>query len=131
MWRRFVAAMIDSAIVAVLTSVASYILVTGNPALTVERTASLVGALTFLINWFYFALFESSSRQATPDKMALGIFVTDTRGDPISAFKATVRHFVRLLSGFLLGIGFLMAAFSAKRQALHDIIPGSLERKHR
>ena len=76
--------------------------------------------------WLYFALMESSSKQATLGKMALGIRVTDVNGNRIGFGRATGRHFAKILSGLILGIGFLMAAFTEKKQALHDMIAGTL-----
>jgi uncharacterized RDD family membrane protein YckC len=52
----------------------------------------------------------------------MSIVVTDLQGSRISFARATGRHFAKYLSAFLLGIGFLMAAFTSKKQALHDII---------
>jgi uncharacterized RDD family membrane protein YckC len=78
------------------------------------------------INWAYFALFESSPAQATMGKMALGIKVTDLGGGPISFRRASVRYWLKILSTLTFGIGWLMAAATPRRQALHDILAGSL-----
>lgn len=78
--------------------------------------------LSFLLVWIYQAVMESSIKQATLGKMALGIAVTDLSGKRISFGKASGRHFGQILSGFILGIGFLMIAFTARKQGLHDII---------
>ena len=76
--------------------------------------------------WLYFALFESSSWQATPGKRALGLFVTDMQGRPISFARATGRYFGKILSCAILMIGYIMAGFTAKKQALHDILADCL-----
>ena len=68
----------------------------------------------------------SSEKQATVGKMVLGIVVTDINGGPISFARATGRHFAKWLSALILGIGFLMAAFTEKKQALHDMIADTL-----
>ena len=65
---------------------------------------------------------ESSSKQATFGKMIVGIIVTDMEGKRITFGKATGRYFGKFISGFVLSIGYLMAAFTAKKQALHDIL---------
>ena len=76
--------------------------------------------------WLYFALFESSTWQATPGKRVLGLFVTDMQGRPISFARATGRFFGKFLSWAILMIGYIMAGFTAKKQALHDILADCL-----
>jgi uncharacterized RDD family membrane protein YckC len=83
-------------------------------------------ALQTGISWLYSALMESSARQATLGKMALGIVVTDMEGNRIGFGRATGRYFAKIISGLILGIGYLMAAFTQRKQALHDIIVGTL-----
>lgn len=75
--------------------------------------------------WLYWALFESSRLQATPGKMALGIVVTDFRGRRIGFGRATTRLFAKILSGMIFYIGYLMAAWTERKQALHDLIAGT------
>ncbi|MCB1060573.1 MAG: RDD family protein [Calditrichaeota bacterium] len=79
-----------------------------------------------IIQWLYFSLFESSFRQATIGKMAIGIVVTDESYRRISFARASGRYFGKYLSAIILGIGFLMAAFTEKKQALHDILADTL-----
>ena len=69
---------------------------------------------------------ESSSNQATVGKMALGIQVTDLEGNRISFGKALGRNLAKIISALIFYIGFIMAAFTAKKQALHDMIAGTL-----
>jgi uncharacterized RDD family membrane protein YckC len=82
--------------------------------------------LRLVLNWLYFALFESSGWQATLGKKALGLEVTDLAGRRISFGRATGRFFGKLISGFILMIGFIMAGFTEKKQALHDMLAGTL-----
>ena len=79
-----------------------------------------------VIQTLYFALLESSSKQATVGKMVLGIVVTDINGNKLDFAKALVRNLCRIISSFILFIGYIMAAFTEKKQALHDIIAGTL-----
>jgi len=81
---------------------------------------------SIISNWLYFTLFESSSLQATPGKMALGIIVTDLSGNRISFARANGRYWGKTLTGLTLGIGWIMAGFTRKKQALHDILAGTL-----
>lgn len=78
------------------------------------------------ISWLYYALMESSSRQATLGKLAAGIKVTDMNGNRISFLNATGRYFAKILSGLMFGIGYVMIIFTEKKQGLHDIIAGTL-----
>jgi uncharacterized RDD family membrane protein YckC len=73
----------------------------------------------------YFTLFEASVWQATPGKRLLRLYVTDLNGRRISFRRALVRNLARQLSGFLF-IGYLLAGFTEKKQALHDLLAGSL-----
>lgn len=76
--------------------------------------------------WLYEALLMSSQWQATLGKRALGIIVIDENGGRISFARATGRHFATWISGLLLFIGYLMQPFTPKKQALHDMIAGTL-----
>jgi len=82
--------------------------------------------LVVMAAWLYWALLESSALQATPGKRALGIIVTDLQGRRVSFARASGRFFGKAISGFLLMAGYIMAAFTAKKQALHDMIAGCL-----
>ncbi|OGO05017.1 MAG: hypothetical protein A2Y60_01940 [Chloroflexi bacterium RBG_13_54_9] len=54
--------------------------------------------------------------------MAVGIIVTDLEGNKISFGRATARHWAKAISGLTLFIGYIMTGFTAKKQALHDMI---------
>jgi len=94
--------------------------------------AAMVGAyfvsiLAIMVaGWLYFALMESSNKRATLGKMALGLVVTDMEGNKISFGKATGRYFGKIISGIILYIGFFMAGFTERKQALHDMMAGCL-----
>jgi uncharacterized RDD family membrane protein YckC len=79
-------------------------------------------AFGFVFNWVYYAGFESSHLGATPGKWMLGIYVTDMEGRRISFARASGRYFGKIISGIVLGIGYMMAGFTEKFQALHDMI---------
>jgi len=79
-----------------------------------------------VLNWLYFTLFESSKKQATPGKLALGIIVTDMDGNSITFGRANGRYWGKIVSSLILLIGYLMAAFTRKKQALHDIMADCL-----
>ncbi|MGB6485231.1 MAG: RDD family protein [Candidatus Acidiferrales bacterium] len=77
--------------------------------------------------WLYYACMESSRFQGTLGKMALGLIVTDLRAQPVSFGRATGRFFAKFITGLIpLCIGYIMAGFTAKKQALHDMIASCL-----
>jgi uncharacterized RDD family membrane protein YckC len=77
--------------------------------------------------WLYYAWMESSTSQGTLGKMALGLIVTDLQGRRISFARATARFFARFITSMIpLGIGYILAGITEKKQALHDIIAGCL-----
>jgi uncharacterized RDD family membrane protein YckC len=86
----------------------------------------LFDCILLSVLWLYHAIMESSDYQGTLGKMAMGIRVTDLDGKRIDFGRATGRYFSKILSFLTLMIGYIMAAFTKKKQALHDIIAGTL-----
>lgn len=82
--------------------------------------------IMLVIGVLYFAVCESSTWQGTLGKLALGIRVTDLQGNRISFPRALGRYFAKILSAIILGIGFLMVAWTQRKQGLHDLIVGTL-----
>lgn len=91
-----------------------------------SRQATAFQLLLELLGWLYFATFESSKWQATPGQKMLKLKVTNLAGERIGFGRATGRHFAMIISVLTFGIGFLMMAFTEKKQALHDMIAGCL-----
>ena len=79
-----------------------------------------------MAGWLYYALFESSKYGGTLGKMAVGIKVTDIEGRRVSFARATGRYFARIVTNMTLLIGYIMAGFTEKKQALHDILANCL-----
>ena len=104
----------------------------GDPSALMSAYSAFYGAMLpamlmqIVIAWLYFALCESSSWQATLGKLAMGIRVVDLKGNRISFLRATGRYFAKMLSGMILCIGYLMVAFTERKQGLHDMIAGTL-----
>jgi uncharacterized RDD family membrane protein YckC len=87
----------------------------------------LASAFSVLITWVYYAWMESSQYQGTLGKMALGLIVIDQQGRPVTFARASGRFFAKIITGMIpLGIGYIMAGFTEKKQALHDMIAGCL-----
>jgi len=84
------------------------------------------GIIGFLLNWLYHTALESSSRKATLGKMAMGIVVTDMEGGRISFGRANGRFWSKILSGLFFSIGYIIAGFTERKQALHDLIAATL-----
>lgn len=74
----------------------------------------------------YEAYFLSSPKQATIGKQAMGLIVTDVEGRRIDMGRAALRAFGKIISCIILFIGYIMAAFTPRHQALHDMIAGTL-----
>ena len=115
-WIRLLAYIIDAVVLGVITF----------PLIQVLTSMGIAGdstnVLGIAISWMYFAVFESSEWMASPGKKVLGLIVTDDQGMRLSVGRATRRYFAKILSALLLGIGFFMIAFTARKQGLHDKI---------
>jgi uncharacterized RDD family membrane protein YckC len=118
-WKRVVALLVDTVILFILLI----------PVAFFSLVDSLVWVYyvgSIMLNWLYFAFFESGGWKATPGKKLLKISVVNLSGDRISFARASGRYFAKFFSAIILGIGYLMAAFTSKKQALHDIIADTL-----
>ncbi len=128
-WKRLVALLIDGLISSPVAS-PLYLALGQSPSArttssyTVWTAVGLVVGL--VVGWLYYSFMESSPWQATLGKRAMGIQVTDLVGNRIDFGKATGRYFAKILSYLTLFIGFLMAAFTKRKQALHDMVAGTL-----
>jgi uncharacterized RDD family membrane protein YckC len=119
-WRRVAAAIIDGLILGAVTAPFTFGFDGAN------GYSGRASSISTVVSWLYYAFMESSAKQATLGKMALGIRVTDLDGNRIGFGKATGRYFGKILSALILGIGFLMVAFTQRKQGLHDILAGTL-----
>lgn len=144
-WRRFVAYIIDSILIGIFWSPVQNLLMTrfgfdpaeieamspeqfSNPEALMELF-SVVGLIALIglgVQWLYFGLMESSAKQATVGKMALGMKVTDEYGERVTFARATGRYLAKFVSAIIFMIGYIMAAFTERKQALHDKIAHTL-----
>jgi uncharacterized RDD family membrane protein YckC len=124
-WKRAAAAIVDGIVVWIIGSFGGEALGTllgdlaGGGELAVAMMILLV---TLTLQVCYYAFFHASFNAATPGKMLIGIKVVRSDGENISFLRAVARYFATIPSGILLGIGYLMAGFTARKQALHDMI---------
>jgi uncharacterized RDD family membrane protein YckC len=127
-WLRLAAYLIDGVILAPVFA-ALYLSLGGPwpPHLDVVLPAGVwppMWIAGLLIPWLYYAGCESSVLQATPGKLALGLRVVDVYGHRVGVARATGRFFGKLLSGLILDVGYLLAAWTPRKQALHDLMAG-------
>lgn len=119
-WKRALATMIDNIILVVPCTFLGMLLFGG--AGDTREAALVYNIINIILFWLYSAFMESSSRQATIGKSVIGIIVTDINGERISFYRASGRHFGKIVSSVTLGVGFIMAGFTKKKQALHDLM---------
>lgn len=146
-WLRFVAYLVDNLLMSVAmgvvfiplaltTGVLAHIQVLATSRGGQPDPAAVMGivsliltfaAISLVLSWLYHAYFESSDWQATPGKRVMSIYVTDMNSQRLSFLHATGRFFAKIITGLIpLGIGYIMAGFTERKQALHDMIAGTL-----
>jgi uncharacterized RDD family membrane protein YckC len=116
-WIRVGAYFIDGIILWVVNLIIAFAFLGGYDIMGSNVPLTIISVILGIV---YFCAFESSSRQATLGKMAVGIKVGYSTGERISFGTALGRYFGKILSGLILGIGFMMAGWDSKKQALHD-----------
>jgi uncharacterized RDD family membrane protein YckC len=134
-WKRVAASIIDSVVLMVVLGILAAILgvfgALGNMGGGGISSGGMVSlGLFYLFEIFglalYFAMMHASSLQATLGKLAVGIKVTDEGGQRISFWRGFGRYFAYLLSSMVLFIGYVMAAFTDRKRALHDMLCSTL-----
>ncbi len=126
-WRRVVAGIIDGFLlgfvqVFILVIVIAGMGLGGSSEQTMVILTVALNLAMFVAMWLYFALMESSKLQATLGKLVIGVVVSDLDGNRISFGRATGRYFGKFVSRLILGIGYFMAGWTGRKQALHDIM---------
>lgn len=127
-WIRVVAAIIDIIVWWMINAVAAFAAFGDAFAFGTSVRVSLTdpqGLISLVIGLAYFSLMESSSRQATLGKMAVGIKVGKETGERISALNAVGRYFSKFVSAIILFIGYIMVGLDQKKQGLHDKFAGT------
>jgi uncharacterized RDD family membrane protein YckC len=93
---------------------------------TMLRQMAAFGTLIFFLWGPYCVLTESSALQGTLGKRMLGLRVTDLNGRRIRLGRAVLRFLARMISATPWHFGFVMAGFTSKKRALHDLLVGTL-----
>jgi len=141
-WKRFAAIFIDSIVIGMVTWVVQMIVMAGfgvsaGFASRSDPSSMIAGAglfgfifgiflLPLAMQAVYYAWMHASERQATLGKMAVGIKVTDDDGQRISFARGIGRYFATILSSIILCIGYIMAGFTERKRALHDMVASTL-----
>jgi len=118
--RRLVAYIIDIIIVGVSAFLIGVILRLSMSFSSEQAVGEMVMSVYFVAYLVYFILMESSSKQATVGKMLLKVKVVNGDGERLSLLNAVGRSFGRLISGMLMGLGYVMILFTKEKQGLHD-----------
>jgi uncharacterized RDD family membrane protein YckC len=121
-WRRFVASIVDSILLTTIYNLLTWLVWPDSW----KANSLFLFATTTIFTWLYYSLLESSVKQGTLGKVVLGLKVIDYKNQRISFARATGRYFSKFISAAILMIGFIMVAFTAKKQGLHDMIAGTL-----
>ncbi len=145
-WLRFVAAVIDAAVIGgvIALLVAIYGVAAALKfsdrvdwgelpglafafALYTIFPLTIIGVpLAIIGGWIYEVLMLRSARGATLGKMVVGVRVVAADGSRLSLGRSAGRRFAKYLSGLILAIGYVMAAFTSRKRALHDMIAATL-----
>jgi predicted Zn finger-like uncharacterized protein len=124
-WIRFVSKIIDYLILMVVNLVISFLISLPFATPNDPSSVMIVFALSTFVNfavdiaittWFL------GKFGATPGKMAFGLVVVHPDGRRISYGRAFGRYFAEILSGLIMCVGYIMAAFDDEKRALHDRI---------
>jgi len=131
-WKRFAAYLIDYFVLLIPSGLVGGILgfmlgagmgAAGSGETAVEVVTQLISGLAgLLIAATYYGWFHASRGGATLGKMAIGIKVVRGNGERLTLGRSIGRYFATILSGLTLCIGYLMAAFTERKQGLHDMI---------
>jgi uncharacterized RDD family membrane protein YckC len=136
-WRRGAAWLIDAVLLTIGLVVLWFFLVvfaflglasSGQDITDSSLTGVQLGILliALVLVWLYYAGLESSVWQGTIGKRLMQLLVTDVYGRRIGFGQATGRYFGKIVSFLTLGVGYLMIAFTERRQGLHDLMAGTL-----
>jgi uncharacterized RDD family membrane protein YckC len=112
-WQRFLAGIIDSIILIVIEVILILIPIIG-------------WILSLFVTWLYFAIQHSSTKQATFGMRALDIKITNENHGKIGFWRATGNFYLTVISALVVFIGFLMIAFTSKKQGFHNLISRTL-----
>lgn len=134
-WLRFCAKFLDGIITGVLGAVINVLLAiamfgeanyfglartqAGTSSYFVYQAVTTIVGIVIGVSYVWFFLWRF---QATPGKLALGMKVVQADGGRLMTGRIIGRYFAEMLSGLMLGIGYLMVGFDEQKRGLHDRI---------
>ena len=130
-WIRVVAYIIDAILLGIASRIIGFLVGARLPTTDFTDFDYTTSGASLVISWLYFALMESSARGATVGKMAVGLRVVTDQGQRLDFGNATGRYLAKFVSTIILGIGFIMVAFTDRKRGLHDMIASTLVVKAR
>jgi len=127
-WVRFAAHCVDNTILFPVYMAVIFVLFlkTGGSSIEAQMLGSL---LSLVVGQLYHGYFVASERMATPGKRFFGLYVTDIEGRRLDFRRALGRNVAAALSYITLSLGFVMAAFYPRKQALHDVMANTLVKR--
>jgi len=125
-WWRVLAAILDWIVLTVIDGIVAF--AAGMEAMMHDSFSmrSTIGIYTAAIGLLYFPLMESSRLRATLGKLACGLVVVDEDGRQLGFSRALGRNAGKAVSAAILMVGFMMAGWTHRKQALHDMMAGCL-----
>ena len=127
-WNRFLAGGIDTIVLIVISLLIYAILF-----FTINNTETLPiieEVLSPIISFFYFILFQSSSKQGTPGMIVMKIKIYDEQFNRVGVWRLILRYLTTIWSALFLLIGFLMIGWTKRKQGFHDIVARTIHLKN-
>ncbi|MDD5458235.1 MAG: RDD family protein [Phycisphaerae bacterium] len=121
-WKRVAATVIDSFILAPAAMALLYAFDIPLKTANFLDIPLKVQIAAFFVETIYNALLEFSPLQGSIGKIVLRIKVTDIYGDRIGLERAFIRNLSKIVSRIIFFVGYLMIAFTPRKQGLHDMI---------
>ena len=124
-WIRWVAVTVDGLILAVPIFILQIALVAlmsspGSEASSAGTAGAIARLLGILVGWIYFSLM-TYYKGATLGKMMVGITVKSDDFQKLSFGRVLLRETIgKFVSTIILGIGYIIAGVTQRKQALHD-----------
>ncbi len=128
-WKRVAAYMIDTVLLMIVFGILGAVFgITGTELITGEGTGAFAAfyIVEIALMALYFGWMHASVNQATLGKLAIGIKVTDDDGQRIGLGRGIGRFFASIISSLVLCIGYVMAGFTDRKRALHDMLASTL-----
>jgi uncharacterized RDD family membrane protein YckC len=134
-WLRAVAYLIDTVLISLVfgliaslypSTFIKYPDATTTSLASLPQLTPIAFVITITATWFYYTVFEASIWQATPGKRVMKLYVADLSGRRLTFARAAARNLAKMISSLTFLVGYLVAGFTEKKQALHDILASCL-----